>query len=121
MVMALDPVIKGIVALHELVPDAVPDAPKLVDQVTDRTPALLLALPETVRDTEEVDRVVVEGDVMVSEGGAPAGDGFGDGLGVGAGGGGAGAGGAGAGGAVRAAYSVCTIAISSAESPVTMW
>lgn len=98
--MALEPVIKGIIALQEVVPIAVPDAPKLVDQVTDRMPVPLLAVPATVTEAEEVDRVVVEGDVIVSEGGA-VGDGFGDGVGVGVGvgaGGGAGVGGAGVGG-----------------------
>lgn len=96
--MVFEPVIRGIVALHEVVPEAVPEAPKFVDQVTDRRPAPLLAVPDTVTEAEEVDKVVVEGVTIVSEGGA-VGVGFGEGVGVGAGVGGTGVGGAGVGGA----------------------
>lgn len=97
MVMALEPVIKGIVADQDVVPDAFPDCPKLVAQVIDAIPTLSLAVPETIIEADEVENVDVPGDMMLSAGGAPPGVGVGGGVGVGVGVGTTGGTGAGAG------------------------
>jgi hypothetical protein len=84
------------------VPDAVPEDPVLVDQVTLATPTLSVAVPANASDDELAETLVPPGEVMVREGGVVSlpvgfdgGAGFGVGAGVGAGagvGGGAGAG-----------------------------
>ena len=107
----LEPTSKGMVAVHLVVPAAVPEPPVLVDQVTAATPTLSLAVPLKTMDAAEVEIAVDEGEVMVSAGGvvllgvavggaggagfgagAGAGVGVGDGVGVGAGATGAGVG-----------------------------
>jgi hypothetical protein len=90
IVMALEPVIKGIAADHviavlDVAPDAVPDCPKFVDQAIDAIPTPSLAVPETVSTAEEVEKVAVGGDVMLKVGGAPLGAGLGEGAGAGVG------------------------------------
>lgn len=68
MVIALEPTSSGTVALHCVVPLAVPDCPVLVDQVIDVTPTLSLAVPPTAMVAAEVDTEVDAGVVMVSVG-----------------------------------------------------
>ena len=85
------PIRSGIVADQLLVPEAVPDAPVLVDHVTLATAVLSEEVPANVRDCELVEMVVPPGEIMDRVGGVvsvpPGLDG-----GVGAGGAGAGVG-----------------------------
>ena len=67
------PTISGIVALHCVVPLAVPDAPVLVDQVTLFTPTLSLAVPLNSMEDAEVETPVDEGELIVSDGGVVSG------------------------------------------------
>jgi len=57
------------VALHCAVPDAVPDPPVLVNQVTEVTPTLSVAVPLKAIDDADVDTEVDEGVIIVSDGG----------------------------------------------------
>jgi hypothetical protein len=69
MVTVLFPMSRGTVADQTAVPLAMPDAPKLVLQVTCFTPMLSLAVPFSIAESAEVDIVAVDGEVMVSAGG----------------------------------------------------
>ena len=69
-----DPTSSGIVAVHCVVPAAVPDWAVLVDQVTDVTPAPSLAVPLKTMVADEVAIEVDEGLVIVSDGGAELGE-----------------------------------------------
>jgi len=69
MVTAFKPTRSGIVADQLVVPEAVPDWPVLVAQVTEATPAASLEVPEKVIDDAEVSTEVEDGDRMVSAGG----------------------------------------------------
>ncbi len=68
MSTVLDPISKGIVALHCVVPLAVPAPPVLVDHVTAVTPTLSLDVPLKTIDDAEVE-IDDEGDAIMSEGG----------------------------------------------------
>jgi len=67
--MAFEPVNRGTVALHAVVPVAVPEPPKLLAQVTVVTPTLSLAVPLITIEDSAVETMFEEGDVIVSEGG----------------------------------------------------
>jgi hypothetical protein len=69
MSTALDPTSKGIVAVHCVVPRALPAPPVLVDHVTAVTPTVSLAVPLKTIVAAEVEIDDDEGDEMVSEGG----------------------------------------------------
>jgi hypothetical protein len=100
------PIRSGIVADQLLVPEAVPDAPVLVDHVTLATAVLPEEVPANVRDCELVAIVVPPGEIIDRVGGVvsvPPGLG-----GVGAGGAGAGAG-AGVGAGVGVGVGVGTL------------
>jgi len=75
MVTALEPISRGIVAVHWVIPAAVPDWPVLVIQVIEVTPTLSLAVPLNTIEDEEVETEVDEGETIVSEGGVVS---FGD-------------------------------------------
>jgi hypothetical protein len=137
-VTVFDPTSRGIGALQRVVPDAVPDPPVLVTQVTVVTPTLSLAVPLNTIVADEVETEVDDGEAIVSEGavvsvepGVAVGGGVGVGVGVGSATGGvtvtgvdvmgATTGVVVTGAAVRAAYSVSMAAISSGESSVTIW
>src|SRR5579885_650906 len=87
MVTALNPSSRGMVADQRVVPEAVPEEPVLVDQVTLTTPTLSEAVPEKGMDDASVERLVPPGEMIVSDGGvvSPLEGGVGDGDGVGVG------------------------------------
>lgn len=85
MVMALEPVINGMVADQVVVPVAVPEVPKFVDHFTDVIPAASDAVPETMTNAAYVASVDVTDDVIVKVGGALEEVGVGVGVGVGTG------------------------------------
>jgi len=76
-VIALEPAARGIEALQDVVPPALPVAPLAAfDQVTVPTPTLSAAVPATVRGVElDVQEADVVGELIVMEGGvvSPAG------------------------------------------------
>ncbi len=69
MVTVFAPTSSGIVAVHCAAPEAVPEAPVFVDQVTDAIPALLAAVPLKGIDAAVVETEVAAGDAMTSAGG----------------------------------------------------
>lgn len=73
MVMVLKPTRSGTLTLHWAVPIAVPDWPKLFDQITDAT--LPVVVPENVIDALLVDTEVPAGEAMVRTGALPPEDG----------------------------------------------
>ena len=73
MVTMLEPVIKGITADQLVVPAAVPDWPRFVDQVTCVTPTLSLAVPAKAMEVALVDTEVAPGVLMVNVGGVVSG------------------------------------------------
>jgi hypothetical protein len=68
MVTVLEPTSSGIDADQLVVPLAFPDDPVLVDQATDVTPTLSLAVPLNGIDTAVVETDVAPGEPMVSVG-----------------------------------------------------
>jgi len=68
-VTVLEPVSSGTAALQSVVPDAVPDAPVDVDQLTEATPTLSDVVPRNVIEAETVETVVKAGLTMRIEGG----------------------------------------------------
>ena len=93
MVTTLVPVNKGTVALHEVVPDAVPESPPDVVHLTLATATLSAAVPPNARLDAVVETIVEPGVVICSVGGAVSPPAGGDVGGGGDGGGGLGAGG----------------------------
>src|SRR5690242_864029 len=92
MVTVFDPTSTGIDAVHCVVPEAVPEAPMLVDQVTFVTPTLSDAMPLKTIDAALVETLVPPGAVIVRAGAVmspPGGGGGGFGGGLEGGGGGA--------------------------------
>jgi hypothetical protein len=69
MVTTFDPTRRGIDADQLVVPLAVPDCPVFVDQVTEVTPTLSLAVPLNAMVAAEVDTEVAPGDATVKVGG----------------------------------------------------
>ena len=69
IVTVFDPTNSGTVALHCVVPDAVPAPPVFVAQVTVFTPTLSLAVPLNASDDAEVETDVDDGIEIVSAGG----------------------------------------------------
>jgi hypothetical protein len=69
MVTVFEPTSNGMEALHCVVPAAVPAPPVLVDQVTAATPTVSLDVPLKARDGDDVEMLVDEGELIVSEGG----------------------------------------------------
>jgi hypothetical protein len=69
MAMVLNPTSSGMVALHSEVPVAVPDCPKLFDQVTDATATLSDAVPLNTIEAADVDGEMEDGETMVKPGG----------------------------------------------------
>ena len=69
MVTVFEPTRSGIEAVHCEVPIAAPDPPVLVDQVTEVTAVLSLAVPENVIEADPLEIDVAEGVVIVREGG----------------------------------------------------
>ena len=63
------PLSRGTVADQAVVPLAIPEAPKLVFQVTCFTPTLSFAVPFKVTAAAIVDIVAVDGEVIVKAGG----------------------------------------------------
>ena len=79
--MAFEPVKRGTVTLHAVVPAAVPEPPKLLVQVIRWTPTLSLAVPPMRMDASAVETVVAPGEVIASVGGVVS-VGLGGGAGV---------------------------------------
>jgi hypothetical protein len=69
IVTIFQPTRSGIDADHCAVPAATPELPVLVDHVTAFTPTLSLAAPLKVNDAADVEIIVPEGDVIVTDGG----------------------------------------------------
>jgi len=69
--------------VHVFVPEATPDAPVEVLQVICEIPAASWAVPLTTMDGADVATIVMGGERMVMDGGAPLGLGFAGGLGLG--------------------------------------
>ena len=69
IVTVFDPTNRGTLALHCVVPDAVPEPPVFVAQVTVFTPTLSVAVPLNASDDAEVETDVDDGIEIVSAGG----------------------------------------------------
>ena len=67
--ITFEPSISGIEADQFVVPLAVPDCPMFVDQVTDVTATLSVAVPLNAIAAEEVETAVPPGAAMVNAGG----------------------------------------------------
>ena len=114
IVIVLEPVSSGIAALHCVVPEAAPDLPVLVDQITAATPLASVAVPRNTIEEDDVARVLEDGEAIVSVGGAAFGA---AGAGAGAGAGtGPGMLPEGSAPGCAAAYNVCAAAISPDDS-----
>jgi hypothetical protein len=73
MVTVVVPTISGTAADQLLVPEAAPEPPVELDQLTAVTPTLSAAVPLMVIEAEEVDTMLAAGDAMRNEGGERSG------------------------------------------------